>query len=154
MEKSKRKKRFCVLPSIYQECHCVSVEYERANISFPEFLRALHVAILLLHMFWDTILFTHWTNRSNLKGGGVKRTSQFYLSTATGRRSLQDFPACCFSGCLHSHHNIQISEKPTSKWLSMLCITSKKLVEVTENQASSFLKGGTCDHIYKEKHSS
>lgn len=35
----------------------------------------------------------------------------------------------------------------------MLRITSKKLAEVTWNQASSFLKGGTPGRIYREQHS-
>lgn len=56
MEGSKFKKKSYVLPSVYKEC-CASIENmgdgENANMRFSEFLRAVYVAIPLLHMFWD-----------------------------------------------------------------------------------------------------
>lgn len=164
MERSKTKKeKSYVLPSIYKGCHWISTEDvgngENANISFSELLRVVYLAFPLLRMFRDTKCSspTEQTSRPKPKKwkSWVKRASQFYPTRSAGRHSVRKGFSSLLPFWLPSFPPQRLNIwKPNFQTAPMLCITSRKLVEVTWNQASSFLRGKTSSHIYKEQHGS
>lgn len=69
-----------------------------------------------------------------------------YSSRAPGRWSRrEDFPVCCFPGCLHSHHNIQTSESPTCEWLPCYAPHPKSLWRWPETRPPAFWRVGLLD---------
>lgn len=161
MERSKTKKeKSYVLPSIYKGCHWISTEDvgngENANISFSELLRVVYLAFPLLRMFRDTKCSspTEQTSRPKPKKwkSWVKRASQFYPTRSAGRHSVQKGFSSLLPFWLPSFPPQRLNIwKPNFQTAPMPCITSRKLVEVTWNRASSFLRGKTSGHIYKEQ---